>query len=124
MDRILIVNDSPSINMMLQFRLESEGFEVDTALSGKDGIKKIKSEEYQLLILDYKLPDMNGKEVCKKIKKDDAINNIPIVFISAKDQDELAEIVKESGADGYLSVPYAGDEFMNTIKKYISIGKK
>jgi len=124
MDRVLIINDSPSINMMLQFRLEAENFAADTALTGKEGIEKVKKNNYQLLILDYGLPDIKGAEVCKIIRKDDSIQYLPIVYISAKDEDELARIVKETGADGYLSMPYAGNAFVDTIKKYILLGKE
>ena len=68
MDKILIIQDSPSVNAMLKFRLESGGFSVETAETGEEGIEKTKAFQYQLILLDYNLPGMNGSQVCRILK--------------------------------------------------------
>lgn len=118
MDKILIIQDSPAVNMMLRFRLEWGGFSVDTAETGNEGVRKAGSDKYRLILVDYKLPDIDGGEVCRILKKD-LPQDVPIVFLSALDEDKLSAIVKESGADGYIGEPFEGKEFVQKIKGFI-----
>jgi DNA-binding response OmpR family regulator len=122
-DRILIIQDSPSVNAMLKFRLESGGFSVETAETGEDGIEKIKVHRYQLILLDYNLPGINGSQVCRILKEEDNTKNIPIVFMSAKDEDKLSQITKEAGADGYIGLPFEGKKFIEKIKGFLKTRK-
>ncbi len=115
MDSILIIQDSPSVNAMLKFRLERGGFTVDIAETGEEGIQKTKTSQYQLILLDYNLPGMNGSQVCLELKKREDTRNIPIVFISAKDEDKLSQITREAGADGYIGLPFEGKKFIEKI---------
>src|SRR4030042_2215595 len=98
MDKILIIQDSPSVNAMLKFRLESAGFSVETAETGEEGIEKAKRCPYQLILLDYNLPGINGSEVCRILKEAEPIKKTPVIFISAKDEDKLSRLTKEAGA--------------------------
>ncbi len=115
MDSILIIQDSPSVNAMLKFRLERGGFAIDTAETGEEGIEKTKTFQYHLILLDYNLPGINGSQVCEVLKKRDNTRNIPIVFISAKDEDKLSQITREAGADGYIGLPFEGKKFIEKI---------
>ena len=123
MDKILIIQDSPSVNAMLKFRLESGGFSVETAETGEEGIEKTKACQYQLILLDYNLPGMNGSQVCRILKKQDNTKNIPIVFMSAKDEEKLQQITKEAGADGYLGLPFEGKKLIEQITGFLKIRK-
>ncbi len=118
-NRILIIQDSPSINMMLKFRLEPEGFSVDTAEDGKEGIDKAKSGDYQLILLDYNLPDINGPEVCRVLKENENTKGIPIVFMSAEEENKIAEVTKEASAEGYVAMPFKEPEFLEKIRGFI-----
>src|SRR5512147_1599751 len=104
MEKILIIQDSPSANAMLKFRLESGGFSVETAETGEEGIEKTKMTPYQLILLDYNLPGMNGGEVCRILKEQDKTRNTPVIFMSAKDEEKLTQITKEAGANGYIGL--------------------
>jgi two-component system alkaline phosphatase synthesis response regulator PhoP len=119
MDKILIIQDSPSVNAMLKFRLESGGFSVETAETGEEGIEKTKSFQYQLILLDYNLPGMNGSQVCQVLKKQDNTKNIPIVFMSAKDEEKLQQITKEANADGYLGLPFEGKKLIDQVMRFL-----
>jgi two-component system alkaline phosphatase synthesis response regulator PhoP len=119
MDKILIIQDSPSVNAMLKFRLESGGFSVETAETGEEGIEKTKAGQYQLILLDYNLPGMNGSQVCRILKKQDNTKNTPIVFMSAKDEEKLQQITKEAGADGYLGLPFEGKKLIDQITGFL-----
>jgi two-component system alkaline phosphatase synthesis response regulator PhoP len=119
MDKILIIQDSPSVNAMLKFRLESGGFSVETAETGEEGIEKTKAGQYQLILLDYNLPGMNGSQVCRILKKQDNTKNTPIVFMSAKDEEKLQQITKEAGADGYLGLPFEGKKLIDQVMGFL-----
>lgn len=119
MDRILIIQDSPSVNAMLKFRLESGGFSVETVETGEEGVEKTKASQYQLILLDYNLPGMNGSQVCQVLRKQENTKNTPIVFMSAKDEDKLRQITKEAGADGYVGLPFEGKKFIEKIEGFL-----
>jgi DNA-binding response OmpR family regulator len=117
MDQILIIQDSPSINAMLKFRLEAEGFGVKTVETGEEGIEEIQKNRYQLILLDYQLPGMRGDEVCRILKNGDP--SLPIVFISAQDEEKLNSLTQKAGGDGYLCLPLEGKEMVRRIKDFI-----
>jgi len=122
-DRILIIHDSPSVKAMLKFRLESGGFSVETVETGEEGIEKTKNRQYQLILLDYNLPGINGSQVCRILKEEDNTRNTPIVLISAKNEDELCRITKEAGADGYIGLPFEGKKFIEKITGFLKTPK-
>ena len=119
MEKILIIQDSPSANAMLKFRLESGGFSVETVETGEEGIEKTKASQYQLILLDYNLPGMNGNQICRILKKEDNTKNTPVVFMSAKDEEKLSQITKEAGADGYIGLPFEGKTFIERIRGFL-----
>jgi len=119
MEKILIIQDSPSMNAMFKFRLEAAGFFVETAESGEEGIEKTKEAQYQLILLDYTLPGMDGAEVCRILKSQEHGKDIPVVFMSAKDQGEIRKITQGSGANGYLCLPLEGKELVEKLKSLI-----
>ena len=119
MERILIIQDSPSANAMLKFRLESGGFSVETVETGEEGVEKTKASQYQLILLDYNLPGMNGGQVCRVLKKEENTRNTPVVFMSAKDEEKLSQITKEAGADGYIGLPFEGKAFIEKIRGFL-----
>ena len=119
MASILIIQDSPSVNAMLKFRLERAGFAIDTAETGEEGIEKTKISHYHLILLDYNLPGINGSQVCQVLKKREDTKDIPILLISAKDEDKLSQITTEAGADGYVGLPFEGKKFIEKITGFL-----
>jgi DNA-binding response OmpR family regulator len=119
MEKILIIQDSPSANAMLKFRLESGGFSVETVETGEEGIEKTKVNPYQLILLDYNLPGMNGSQICRILKQQDKTKTIPVVFMSAKDEEKLTQITKEAGANGYIGLPFEGKTFIEKIRGFL-----
>jgi DNA-binding response OmpR family regulator len=118
-EKILIIQDSPSANAMLKFRLESGGFSVETVETGEEGVEKTKASQYQLILLDYNLPGMNGGQVCRVLKGEKTTRNTPVVFMSAKDEEKLSQITKEAGADGYIGLPFEGKTFIEKIRGFL-----
>ena len=123
MDKILIIQDSPSINAMLKFRLGAGGFSVEAVETGEEGIEKAKAHQYQLILLDYNLPGINGSQVCRILKNEESTKQTPIVFMSSKDEDKLRQITEEAGADGYIGLPFEGKKFTEKITGFIKARK-
>jgi two-component system alkaline phosphatase synthesis response regulator PhoP len=124
MDKILIIQDSPSVNAMLKLRLESGGFSVETVETGEEGVEKAKAGRYQLILLDYNLPGINGGEVCRTLRQEDNTGNIPIVLMSAQDEGELSKITTDVGADGFISLPFEPKEFIEKITGFMESRKE
>lgn len=111
---ILIVEDEPSIVMLLQYNIEKAGFLTEVANDGEEAVKKVSQVEYDLIVLDLMLPKMNGIEVCKKIRK--SKNQVPILMLTAKDQEENKVLGLQIGADDYLTKPFSPRELIARIQ--------
>jgi two-component system alkaline phosphatase synthesis response regulator PhoP len=96
---------------------------VEAVETGEEGIEKTKACQYQLILLDYNLPGINGSQVCRILKEEDNTRNTPIVFMSAKDEDKLCRITKEAGADGYIGLPFEGKKFIEKITGFLETRK-
>ncbi|MGA2915930.1 MAG: response regulator [Sedimentisphaerales bacterium] len=123
MDKILIVQDSRTINALLSWVLKAAGFAVVSVETGEEGVEKAKKESFQLVLLDYRLPGISGVDVCNALKKDENTRHIPIVFMSASNEEEIAQIAKDTGAEGYIIVPFEEKGFIEKIKSYIENNK-
>lgn len=112
--RILIVEDEVKLAYILKEALEEEGFQIDLAHKGSEAKRKVFSEKYDLIIVDIILPELNGIELCKIIRKKD--EDIPIIMLTAlgTTEDKLAGF--DSGADDYLIKPFEFRELLARIK--------
>lgn len=119
MDKILIIQDSPSINSVLKSRLESAGFSVEAAETGEEGIKKAKDGRYQLILLDLNLCGMSGTEVARILKGQKNTKDIPVVLISAMEEEEISKNIKALCVDGYIAIPFEGRDFIEKVKGFI-----
>ena len=104
--KILLVDDEPDIVETVSFRLEAAGYDVISAYDGKEALKKAKTENPDLIILDLTLPKMDGYKVCELIKSDVKYSKIPIILFSARTQDEDRKTGKKVGADDYIIKPF------------------
>ncbi|CAN1493321.1 OmpR Response regulators consisting of a CheY-like receiver domain and a winged-helix DNA-binding domain [Flavobacteriaceae bacterium] len=112
--KILIVEDEAGIVQFLKQGLEEEGYEISTALDGFMGFELFKKENFDLILLDWMLPKLNGLELCKAIRIKD--KTIPIIFLTAKDTiQETIEGLK-AGANDYIKKPFSFDELLERIK--------
>lgn len=119
--KILVVDDEPSIVTLLQFNLEQAGFQVITAEDGEEGIRSVKAEKPDLIVLDLMLPKMDGMQVCKELRQEKW--GIPILMLTAKD-DELDKILGlELGADDYLTKPFSPREVVARVKAILRRSK-
>tara|TARA_B100000161_G_scaffold53989_1_gene35439 strand:+ start:1335 stop:2039 length:705 start_codon:yes stop_codon:yes gene_type:complete len=113
---ILVIEDEPDINKTISYNLLTEGFEPISAYNLLEADDWIQSNSPDLILLDLMLPDGSGLDFCKRIKSKDKFNNIPIIILTAKD-DEVDKVVGfELGADDYVTKPFSVRELILRIK--------
>jgi len=117
--KILIIDDEPDIRDVLKITLECEGFEVFEAKDGVEGLEKVHKTSPDLVILDYKMPKMDGHEVCQILKRDILLRHMPIIMLTGKG--ETRDKVKgiNAGADDYLVKPFEPQELVARIKMIV-----
>lgn len=117
MSRILIVEDEESIAELEKDYLELSGFEVEIEENGAKGLKRALEEEFNMFILDLMLPDMDGFDICKRIRE---VKNTPILMISAK-KDDIDKIRGLGlGADDYMTKPFSPSEMVARVKAHLA----
>ena len=112
--RILVVEDEHRIANSIKKGLEQEHYAVDVAYTGTDGFDLASSEEYDVLILDLMLPEMDGLQICQKLRS--LQNHIPILILTAKGQVEDKVKGLDSGADDYLTKPFSFEELLARVR--------
>jgi len=117
--QILIVEDDIILSQILQIALKAKDYEVDIALDGFEAIKKISQNLYDLILLDINLPKMSGFEVAKKLKMDEKTKNIPIIMITALEQEENIKRGFELGCEDYIIKPFNLEYLCLKIQKYL-----
>jgi len=118
--RILIVEDSPTMRDMIAYRLEASGYETETAQDGEEGLKKIKELKPDLVLLDIKMPGMDGFEVCQRSKSDPETKAIPIIFLTTAAQESDITKGRVLGAEGYITKPYDGNKLIEEIGRILN----
>jgi two-component system alkaline phosphatase synthesis response regulator PhoP len=113
--RILVVDDDEMVLMALDELLKPEGYEVHTFSRGKEALKSLDQEEYDLLMLDVIMPEMDGIELCKRIREREDYREKPIVFLTAKSREEDKVQCLEAGANLSLSKPISPDRLLEII---------
>ena len=114
MKKILIIEDEQDLIKGLKLNLSDEGFDVDWALNGKEGLRKAIEEAPDLIILDIMLPEMDGLDVCRKIRQNNI--GIPIIMLTAKGAEIDKVVGLEIGADDYITKPFSIRELLARIK--------
>lgn len=117
--KVLIVDDSESIRSILAMRFEVSGYDVIAAKDGQEALEKVKNEKPAILILDLMLPKINGYEVCRMLKFDEKYKDLPIIILSALDQQEEREKAIKSGADAYFIKLFDLDLLITKVKSFI-----
>ncbi|MFP4457639.1 MAG: response regulator transcription factor [Clostridia bacterium] len=119
MSKILVVEDENHIIKVLKMFLKREGHEVLIAEDGTTAVSMAQEEIPDLIFLDILLPKLNGYLVCQALKEEVATKHIPIVFVSAKAQDEDIQKGYDVGGDGFLVKPFTPEQLRSAIKKHI-----
>ncbi|OEF97385.1 response regulator transcription factor [Desulfuribacillus alkaliarsenatis] len=113
MEKILIIEDEEKIARFIQLELEYEGYQVEKALNGRDGLEMVKAQPFDLVLLDLMLPGLNGIEVLRRIRQ---FSNQPVILLTARDSvmDKVTGL--DGGADDYITKPFAIEELLARIR--------
>jgi two-component system phosphate regulon response regulator PhoB len=116
MEKILVIEDDKDISELMEFNLKAENFRVELSYNGKEGLQKAQKGLPDLILLDLMLPDLNGLEVCKELKRDNRTKHIPIIMVTAKGSEMDRVVGFELGADDYLAKPFSTRELILRVK--------
>src|SRR5437016_2774067 len=120
--KILVVDDEPEAVELVDFNLKQAGFDVVSAADGTEALKKARSVLPSLIVLDLMLPEVDGMEVCKMLRRDPATSKIPIVMLTAKAAEIDRVLGLELGADDYITKPFSPRELVLRVKKILQRG--
>jgi two-component system, OmpR family, alkaline phosphatase synthesis response regulator PhoP len=124
--RILVVDDEPDFAAIVQGNLEKEGFEVDVAYNGVEGLQKVQSNPPDAIVLDVMMPEKDGYVVCKELKGDDKYCNIPIILLTAVASHVTStRYTHREGmsteADDYIAKPASAEEITKSLKRLLNV---
>jgi len=119
--RILVVDDEPDIIKVVTFRLKKEGYDIQIAVDGEQGLALAETTKPDLILLDITLPKVSGYEVCERIKKNEALKQIPIIFMTASlGAGHFKDMFPKTGAQGYVFKPFEFQNLLNEIRKFLN----
>jgi CheY-like chemotaxis protein len=119
--KILIVDDIPKNIQMAMNILKDEGYKMFYAKSGVMALTLVEEHNFDLILLDIMMPDMNGFDVCTKLKNNDKTKNIPIVFLSGKDSSQDIAQAYEYGGIDYVVKPFITIELITKVNSYVRL---
>ena len=117
--KILVIDDERDFINILTMRLKAAGYEIVSALDGRDGLEKARKTNPDLIILDIMMPKMDGYEVCRLLKFDEKYKAIPIIMLTAKTQDVDKAMGATVGVDDYMTKPFESDELIKKVKSIL-----
>ena len=120
MARILVVEDESDIRELISFTLTFSGYEVTGATNGEEALEIAAEENFDLILLDVRMPRLSGYDACKQMRKMDRTKDTPIVFLSAKGQENDMRAGLAAGADQYILKPFAPADLVVEIKQILA----
>ncbi len=117
---ILVAEDEPDISNLIALTLKFGGFEVISTSNGVDAVAHAKEDDPDLIILDVRMPRMTGYEACRKLKADESTAGIPVVFLSARGQENEVKAGLEAGGVDYILKPFAPDKLIERVGELLN----
>jgi len=121
--KVLVVDDEPDALELIEFNLKAAGFDIVTALDGAEALRKARSVVPNLIVLDLMLPEVDGLEVCKILRRDPATSAIPVIMLTAKASELDRVLGLELGADDYITKPFSPRELVLRVKNLLRRGR-
>lgn len=123
-EKILIVDDMDTFLKLEKMLLERSGYEIVTARTGVEALKKVQTDKPRLVFLDMIMPEMTGDAVCRFIKTNKNLKHIPVVMVTTKSDPGSRDRCLQAGCDDYMTKPVTQRDFFDKIKKFINIEKR
>ncbi len=119
--KVLVIDDERALAELLQVNLELEGFVVSKAYSGIEGLNKLPTEKPDIIMLDVRMPGLDGFEICRRLKADPATKDIPVIMLSAFAQQTDIQKGMDAGATDYVKKPFDVVKVVDLIKKILHV---
>jgi two-component system chemotaxis response regulator CheY len=119
MKRILSVDDSASVRQMVSFTLRKADYEVIEAVDGKDGLAKVSSGKFDLIITDLNMPNVDGIQMITAVRKVPGYSFIPILMLTTESQAEKKDAGRKAGATGWIVKPFNADQLIAVVQKLV-----
>lgn len=116
---ILTVDDSASIRLTTRIALTNAGYSVVEAVDGADGIAKLSSSQFDLIVTDLNMPNMDGLTMIRELRKMPAHTGIPVIFLTTESDGEIKQQAKAAGATGWLTKPFDPENLVKIVKKVL-----
>lgn len=116
---MLIIDDHPATAEVMAQILKMKGFEAVIAYDGTSGLEKTNSEKPDLILLDIMMPEMNGFEVCEKLKLNPQTSKIPVIIVSIRASEDSIKEGKKMGADEYITKPFSPSKLIEVVERYL-----
>lgn len=116
--KILVVEDEPDLILMLKERLKSEGYKVEAAFNGLEGIEKAKKIKPDLILVDVMMPELDGYSMTQRLKEDDLTTGIPIIVITIKET--MKELFQKLGVNNFFTKPFDTEQLLEAIKNILA----
>lgn len=117
--RILVVEDDPDIMRIVMHALTAAGYEVIPAYGGEDAMRKVKLQQFDLVLTDLAMPEVSGVSVIHAIKQDPITRHIPVLAVTAHVWDGIAQSAGQVGCDGYVSKPFSTQQLVQEVQKHL-----
>jgi two-component system chemotaxis response regulator CheY len=116
---VLIVDDSASMRQLVSFALKDGGYEVISAVNGKDAIDKLNGSKIDMVITDLNMPEMDGIEFIKQLRGKIGYKYTPIVMLTTESQEAKKQAGKDAGASGWIVKPFTPEQLLDIVKKFV-----
>ncbi|MDQ3985583.1 MAG: response regulator [Actinomycetota bacterium] len=115
--RVLLVDDEPDIRLLARIALQAEGHDVTEAATGEEALELVETEDPDLVILDIRLPGLDGWEVLERVRTDRDPDTMPIVMMSAHSSDSTLERARRAGSNDYIVKPFKVDDLIRVVNE-------
>lgn len=115
--KVLIIDDSASIRKSISYVLSQEGFEVAEAEDGKDGLAKAGKNNFELIVTDINMPNLDGIGFIQEVRKNQVYKFVPIIVLTTENQKSRMQEGKAAGATGWIVKPFSADKLISVVKK-------
>ena len=114
--KILLIEDDQSLTELVKYNLEKEGYEITVEMDGEEGLLYAQTQTPDLILLDWMLPNLSGIEICRRIRRNKSTQNIPVIMLTARSEENDRIRGLDTGADDYITKPFSPKELLARIK--------
>lgn len=123
MSKVIVIDDEPFILMMIEDKLKKGALEVVTVRESSTAMHVIRREKPDLVILDWMMPEMNGIDICRMLKQDEALKHVPVFMLTAKGQDADEQLGMQIGVERYITKPFSPKVLLEMVRETLGNAK-